>query len=105
MKTIVEKETNISVCYLADSKDVDITDTNTIISEGGTPKLIIPDLNSSNAILRTGVDAVSNYWAWKYKHDGSSWSANADFKGANSLTSGINDSINQIPVGNTNPLL
>jgi len=103
MKTIVEKETNISVCYLADSKDVDITDTNTIISEGGTPKLIIPDLNSSNAILRTGVDAVSNYWAWKYKHDGSSWSANTDFKGGIELTANINNSVTTIPVANTDP--
>ena len=103
MQTIVRKGTNISLYYLTDSKTVDITSTETTISEGGTPELIISDCNTSNAILHTGVDSKSDYWGWKYKHDGSSWSANADFKGMNNLTSDINDSVTTIPVGNSNP--
>ena len=103
MQTIVRNGTNISLYYLADSKNVIITSTETTISEGGTPELIIQDCTTSDATLRTGVDAQTTWWGWKYKHDGSSWSVNSDFKGANSLTSDINDSINQIPVGNTNP--
>ena len=103
MQTIVRNGTNISLYYLTDSKTVDITSTETTISEGGTPELIISDCNSSNATLHTGVDAKSDYWGWKYKHDGSSWSANADFKGDNNLSSDINDSVTTIPVVNSNP--
>jgi len=103
MQTIVRKDTNVSLYYLEDSKTVDINSDKTTISNGGTPELIIADCNSSNATLHTGVDTKSDYWGWKYKHDGSSWSANADFKGMNNLTSDINDSVTTIPVGNSNP--
>jgi len=103
MQTIVRNGTNISLYYYADNKTIDIGSDQTTISVGGTPELIIADCNSSNATLHTGVDAKSDYWGWKYKHDGSSWSANADYKGANSLTSDINDSVTTIPVGNSNP--
>ena len=103
MQTIVRNGTNISLYYLTDSKTVDITSTGTTISDGGTPELIIQDCTTSNATLRTDVDAQSTWWGWKYKHDGSSWSANADFKGMNNLTSDINDSVTTIPVVNTNP--
>ena len=103
MQTIVRNGTNISLFYLTDSKTVNIGSDSTTISEGGTPELIIQDCTTSNATLRTGVDAKSDYWGWKYKHDGSSWSTNADFKGSNSLTSDINDSVTTIPVGNSNP--
>ena len=103
MQTIVRNGTNISLYYYSDNKTIDIGSDKTTISEGGTPELIISDCTTSNATLHTGVDAKSDYWGWKYKHDGSSWSANADFKGANSLTSDINDSVTTIPVGNLNP--
>jgi len=103
MQTIVRKDTNVSLYYLVDSKTVNIDSDQTTISEGGTPELIIADCNSSNATLHTGVDAKSDYWGWKYKHDGSSWSANSDFKGSNDLLSDINDSVTTIPVGNSNP--
>ena len=103
MQTIVRKDTNVSLYYLADNKTVNIGSDQTTISEGGTPELIIADCNSSNATLHTGVDAKSDYWGWKYKHDGSAWSANSDFKGSNDLSSDINDSVTTIPVGTSNP--
>ena len=103
MQTIVRNGTNISLYYLTDNKTVDITSTETTISEGDTPELIIQDCTTSNATLHTDVDAKSDWWGWKYKHDGSSWSTNADFKGMNNLTSDINDSVTTIPVINTNP--
>tara|TARA_R100000654_G_scaffold68586_2_gene97660 strand:- start:410 stop:865 length:456 start_codon:yes stop_codon:yes gene_type:complete len=103
MQTIVRKDTNISLYYLEDSKTVDITSTETTISEGGTPELIILDCTTSNATLHTGVDAKSDWFGWKYKYDGSSWSANADFKGSNILSSDINDSVTTISVENTRP--
>ena len=104
MQTIVRKDTNVSLYYLADSKTVDIgSNQTTIIDEDGTPELIISDCNTSNATLHQGVDALSDYWGWKYKHDGSAWSANTDFKGINLLSSDINDSVTTIPVGISNP--
>ena len=103
MQTIVRKDTNVSLYYYPDSKTIDIGSTSTTVSDGGTPELIIADCNSSNATLHTGVDAKSDYWGWKYKHDGSAWSANSDFKGINDLSSDINDSVTTIPVYNTNP--
>ena len=103
MQTIVRNGTNVSLYYLTDSKTVDITSTETTISDGGTPELIISDCTTSDATLHTGVDAKSDWYGWKYKHDGSSWSANSDFKGSNNLTSDINDSVTTIPVFNTNP--
>ena len=93
MQTIVKKDTNISLYYLEDGKTVDIGSSQITISDGGTPELIIADCNSSNATLHTGVDAKSDYWVWKYKHDGSSWSANADFKGINMFLTNLRDSI------------
>ena len=103
MQTIVRNGTNISLYYYADNKTIDIGSDQTTISVGGTPELIISDCNSSNATLHQGVDAKSDYWGWKYKHDGSSWSANADFKGSNHLSSDINDSVTTIPVNSSNP--
>ena len=103
MQTIVRNGTNISLYYYSDSKTIDIGSDSTTISDSGTPELIISDCDTSNATLHQGVDAKSDYWGWKYKHDGSSWSANADFKGMNNLTSDINDSVTTIPVGNSNP--
>ena len=103
MQTIVRKDTNVSLYYYPDSKTIDISSDKTTISEGGTPELIISDCTTSDATLHTGVDAKSDWYGWKYKHDGSSWSANSDFKGSNNLTSDINDSVTTIPVFNTNP--
>ena len=103
MQTIVRKDTNVSLYYYPDSKTIDISSDKTTISEGGTPELIISDCTTSDATLHTGVDAKSDWFGWKYKHDGSTWSANTDFKGMSNLTSDINDSVTTIPVYNTNP--
>ena len=103
MQTIVRKDTNVSLYYYPDSKTIDISSDKTTISEGGTPELIISDCTTSDATLHTGVDAKSDWYGWKYKHDGSSWSANSDFKGSNNLTSDINESVTTIPVGNSHP--
>jgi len=103
MQTIVRKDTNVSLYYLADSKTVNIGSNETTISDGGTPELIIADCDSSNAVLHQSVAAKTDWWGWKYKHNGSAWSANSDFKGRNILPSDINDSVTTIPVENSNP--
>jgi len=104
MQTIVRKDTNVSLYYYPDSKTIDISSDKTTISEGGTPELIISDCTTSNATLHTDVDAKSDWWGHKYKHDGSSWSVNTDFKGSCILTSDINNSVTTIPIDIANPL-
>jgi hypothetical protein len=103
MQTIVQKDTNISLYYIEDNKTVNITAESTTISLDETLERTIQDCTSSNVILRTGVDTKSDYWGYKYKHDGSSWLANADFKGLNSLKSDIDNSVTTISVSNSNP--
>jgi hypothetical protein len=103
MQTIVRKDNNVSLYYLADSKTVNIGSDQTTISEGGTLELIIADCNSSNATLHQGVDAKADWWGHKYKYDGSSWSNNSDYVGVNSLASDINASVTTIPVLSSNP--
>ena len=103
MKTIVRKSDNISLYLFADDKEVTLESDKTVIGPTDNPDLYIADCNSSNVNVHTGVDNKSDYWGWKYKHDGSSWSVNSDFKGNNTLTSDINNSVTTIPVRNTNP--
>jgi len=95
---------NVSIYLFNDNQKVDLaSDKTTIKDANDNPTLIISDVNTSNATLHKDVDNKTDYWGWKYKHDGSSWSANADFKGSNSLASDINDSVTTIPVKNSNP--
>jgi len=104
MQTIVQKDTNISIYYIDDNKTVTVTAEGTTISLDGTLEKTIQDCTSSNVVLRTGVDAKSDWWGHKYKHDGSSWSVNTDFKGSCILTSDINNSVTTIPIDIANPL-
>ena len=103
MQTLTWKENNISMHYFSDSKTIDVTSTQTTVSEGETVELIIADCNSSNVTLHTGVEAKSDWFGDKYKYDGSSWSANTSFKGERFLQADINDSVTTIPIENSNP--
>ena len=102
MQTLTWKENNISMHYFSDSKTINVTSTQTTISEGDTIELIISDCNSSNVTLHTGVEAKSDWFGDKYKYDGSTWSANTSFKGERFLQADINDSVTTINVGKTN---
>ncbi len=103
MKTIVRKSDNISLYLFADDKEVTLESDKTVIGPTDNPDLYIADCNSSNVNVHTSVDNKTDYWGWKYKHDGSAWSANSDYKGMNNLTSDVNNSVTTIPVGNTKP--
>ena len=103
MKTITRNSDDVSIYYFPDDKTITLQSDQTVIGDLENPELYISDCNSSNVTIHTGVDAKSDWWGWKYKHDGSSWSANADFKGGDILTSDINDSVTTVPVINTNP--
>jgi len=103
MQTIVKTDTNVSLYYIEDNKTISINEENTTISLNGTLEKTIQDCTSSNVTLRTGVDTKNDWWGQKYKHDGSSWSANTNFKGSNELAEDIDDNVDVIPVGNSNP--
>jgi len=103
MKTITRNSDDISIYYFPDDKTITLQSDQTVIGDLESPELYISDCNSSNVTIHTGVDAKSDWWGHKYKHDGSSWSANADFKGEHNLASDINDSVTTIPVVNSNP--
>ena len=103
MKTIVRKSDNVSLYLFADDKEVTLESGRTVIGPTDNPELYIADCNSSNVNVHTSVDNKSDWWGHKYKHDGSSWSTNSDFKGHNGLGTDINNSVTTIPVKNTNP--
>lgn len=103
MKTIVRNTTNISLYYFADDKDVTIESDKTTIGDSSNPDFLIGDCTSSNVTLHTGIDEKADWWGHKYKHNGSSWSTNTDFKGEFYLAADINDSVTTINVENSNP--
>jgi len=103
MKTLVNTSNNVSMYYAGNDVDIDITAEGATASKDGTPILVMPMYTSSNSTVRDDVSEVSNYWARKYKHDGSSWSANTDYKGTMNLSSDINNSVTTIPVDTSNP--
>ena len=78
MKTIVETSTKLCKYLLAD--DVTITATADSITVGDPAKVIIADLNSSNATITENVTNAPEDWVGnKYKLDGTTWSANPDW--------------------------
>ena len=103
MKTIVRKSDNVSLYLYPDDKEITLESNRVVIGPTDNPELYIADCNSSNVDLHTGVDDKADFWGQKYKHDGSSWSVNTNYKGSNQLTSDINDSVTTIPVKNSNP--
>ena len=58
MQTIVRKDTNVSLYYLADNKTVNIGSDQTTISDGGTPELIISDCID----IPVDIIKLSKYW-------------------------------------------
>tara|TARA_B100001540_G_scaffold312717_1_gene334334 strand:- start:421 stop:879 length:459 start_codon:yes stop_codon:yes gene_type:complete len=102
MKTLVSKDTNISLYLWADSVTVNIGSESTVVGDPSNPDFIIADCNTSNATLHSSVDNKSDWYGWKYKHDGSAWSTNADWVGRRGLRTDINDSVTTIDVGNSN---
>ena len=97
MKTLVEKATNISVFILPDSDTVDMS--GSMIAVSGSSDFTIGDKKcepslmtlhenagtKSNGVeyLKGGVGGsdvkASDWFARKYKYDGSAWTLNSDF--------------------------
>ncbi len=74
MKTIVETATGLSK-YIFENSD-SITMRKTKIN---TPNFIIGDLNSTNALLHTGVTPPDDWIGNKYTFDGTSWTINPNW--------------------------
>ena len=102
MKTIVRKSDNVSLYLYDNDKEITLESNRTVIGPTDNPELYISDCNSSNVEIHTDVANKSDYWGRKYKHDGSSWSVNSDYKGGGWLQTDINDSGTTIAVGQTN---
>jgi len=79
MQTLVQKDTNISLYLFDDTKTISIGTNSTTVSSDGNVEFTILDCNSTNVTLHTSVENKSDYWGWKYKYDGSSWSNNEDY--------------------------
>ena len=80
MQTITKD--NLSLYIYAD--DVVITSTEAHIQIGADDaepqdKMIIADLNSSNADVHTGVTSPEDWSGAKYNFDGTNWTRNADW--------------------------
>ncbi len=102
MKTLVRKDTNISLYLWADNITVNIGSESTVVGDPSNPTMLIMDCDTSNAVLHTSVDDKSDWYGWKYKHDGSAWSTNADWVGRRGLKTDIDNSVTTINVGNSN---
>lgn len=78
MKTIVRKDTNVSLYLYDDEIVVDIQSDKTIV--GDPPMLIIGDCDSSNAVLFENVSNPEDWQGWKYFYtDADGWVLNPDW--------------------------
>lgn len=77
MKTLVQKETNVSLYLFADDEAVSVG-AGTV--EVGNPLgFVIADCNAENAVLHEGVTPPADWFGHKYLFDGADWSVNPDF--------------------------
>ena len=104
MKTIIVKETNLSIYYLEDNHEVVLNDEGLWVGSGEY-KSRIADYTSETATLHTDVPTLNDWYGGKYNYNGTAWSLNSEYKGHTDLTSDINDSVTTIPVFTSNPFL
>tara|TARA_B100001250_G_C19778230_1_gene780607 strand:- start:50 stop:508 length:459 start_codon:yes stop_codon:yes gene_type:complete len=99
MKTITEKDSNISLRLLDDSLRLERTATQTkILNPKNNQRFIMNDCGFNTTDIHVNVPDVSDWATGKYKYDGSSWSANTDHIPMAQLTEAISSSTNEIPV-------
>jgi len=76
MKTIVRKDSKISLYLFDNGEVVNINAENTTI--GNPVKLVISDCNTSNATLVENVTDPGDWTGWKYLYD-NGWTLNPDW--------------------------
>jgi hypothetical protein len=69
MKTLILKETKISIYLFDDKKEVLIADDKTIVGNVDHPDFYIADCNSENSELITNVVAPKDWIGHKYKYE------------------------------------
>lgn len=78
MKTVVRKETNVSLYLLPDSTTVLLDDTQ--MQVGANPiEFFVADCDISNAVLHENVTDPGDWKGWKYLYDGTTWTLNPNW--------------------------
>ena len=103
MKTIVRNEDNISLFYFDDDTEI-VVGKETKIIKDGEEILTIADNEPEGVTIHTEVDAVPDWYGWKYFYDGSNWTVNEDFKGRTDIVLGIDNATTDITVRYPNAL-
>lgn len=78
MKTVVRKDTNVSLYLFPDTTVVLLGESQ--MQVGANPiEFFVADCNTSNAVIHENVTDPSDWKGWKYFYDGTSWTANPDW--------------------------
>jgi hypothetical protein len=77
MKTIVRKDSNVSLYLLPDSTVVKIGDPMTQVGEPA--EFMIADCNTGNCVVHENVTAPDDWAGCKYLFDGTNWTPNPDW--------------------------
>jgi len=78
MKTVVRKDTNVSLYLFPDSTTVVLEASQ--MQVGANPiEFFVADCNTSNAVVYENVTDPSDWKGWKYLHDGTTWTLNPDW--------------------------
>ena len=77
MKTIVRKDSNISLYLLQDDTQVIIGASSTQV--GSPAEFMVGDCTADNAVLHEGVTAPGDWAGCKYLFDGTTWTPNPDY--------------------------
>ena len=81
MKTIVRKESNISIWIFNNSQSVDVQENQTAVGE--PVEFFISDCTTSDCDLIEGVTPPSDWDAHKYLYASGSWTLNPDWVNPN----------------------
>ncbi len=77
MKTLVWKDTNVSLFLWADGVPVVVGD---VMTQAGDPvDMHILDCTSASAVLHENVTAPDDWFGCKYLFDGTAWTPNPDW--------------------------
>ena len=78
MKTIIENETNLSIYYLENDKEVVLNDEGLWIGSGEHKTRT--SYTSETATLHTDVPVLNDWHGGKYNYNGTAWSLNLNIE-------------------------
>lgn len=78
MKTVVRKDTNVSLYLLPDSTTVILN--NSQMQVGSNPvEFYVVDCDVSNAVIHENVTDPGDWQGWKYLYDNGTWTLNSEW--------------------------